>query len=151
LKAELAEICLVDVPADLQRLAVTVVDGPFFSLTPVPAHDAHALTHVRYTPHAAWREGLGPAVSGDTRFLFMRKDAERYLPAAADLRHRRSLFEIKALPLRHEVDDGRPILVTCHSRTPLCVSVLGAKIDSLFELEAVVASLTGDRPRPVGL
>jgi glycine/D-amino acid oxidase-like deaminating enzyme len=146
LKSELCEICLVGVPDVLRKLAITVVDGAFFSLTPMPARAAHALTHVRYTPHAAWTAERDAVCGGTSRFLFMRKDAERYLPAAAEVQHQGSLFEVKALPLRHEIDDGRPILVTRHCQVPLCASVLGAKIDSMFELEAVITALTGDVP-----
>lgn len=150
-EAELAEICLVEPPPELADLAVTVMDGPFFSLTPLPAERTHALTHVRYTPQARWDLASPPGrrcpyrlagtLDRRTRFPFMRRDAERFLPALAGLRHQDSRFEVKAIPRRREVDDGRPILVRRHSAEPLCVSVLGSKIDSVFELEEVVEAM----------
>jgi glycine/D-amino acid oxidase-like deaminating enzyme len=149
-KAELAEVCLVEPPPELRGLAVTVVDGPFFSLTPLPGQGAHALTHVRYTPHATWDlarpTGAPPYAPADTpppatRFPFMRKDALRYLPAAAGLRLLRSRFELKAIPSRREVDDGRPVLVRRLCDDPLCVAVLGSKFDSVFELEEAVEAM----------
>ena len=79
----------------------------------------------------------------DERFLFMQRDAQRFLPAIAGLRLKHSLFEVKAVPNRHELDDGRPIMVRRHSSDPLCVSVLGAKLDSVFELEAAILELIG--------
>ena len=89
LKAELAEICLVDVPPELRGFAFTVIDGPFFSLMPMPALGTSSLTHVRYTPQASWslpgrpppalRAGPG-RWPGRSRFLFMQRDAQRYLP-----------------------------------------------------------------------
>ena len=153
LKAELAEVCLVDPPPELARLGVTVMDGPFFSLTPMPAEGCHAFTHVRYTPQAGWNLGrvdgcpyrLAEDLAPRPRFLFMQRDAQRYLPAVAGLRHRGSLFEVKAIPNRHEIDDGRPILLRRHSADPLCVSVLGSKIDSVFELEEAVEELLDRR------
>ena len=89
IKAELAEVCLVDPPPELARMGVTVMDGPFFSLTPMPAEGAHAFTHVRYTPQAGWdlgREGTAAAcpyrfaerLAPRPRFLFMQRDAQRF-------------------------------------------------------------------------
>lgn len=152
LKAELAELCLVDPPPELAGRGITVMDGPFFSCMPMPAEGCHSFTHVRYTPHASWdlRRDLGrrpyDLLNGFTcqeRFLFMQRDAMRFMPAAAGLRPRGSLFEIKAIPNRHELDDGRPIMVRRHCERPLCASVLGAKLDSVFELEAAILKLTG--------
>jgi glycine/D-amino acid oxidase-like deaminating enzyme len=153
LKAELAEICLVDVPPELRGFAFTVIDGPFFSLMPMPALGTSSLTHVRYTPQASWSllddprppYALARSLARPSRFLFMQRDAQRFLPAAASLARRGSLFELKAIPNRHEIDDGRPILVRCHAQAPLCVSVLGSKIDSVFELEEAVGDLLDGR------
>jgi hypothetical protein len=128
------------------------MDGPFFSCMPMPAEGCHSFTHVRYTPHASWdlRRDLGrrpyavlDAYPRQGRFLFMQRDAQRYLPAMAGAWFRGSLFEIKAIPTRHELDDGRPIMVRRHSSAPLCASVLGAKLDSVFELEETILRLTG--------
>ena len=54
LKHELAEVALVEPPPELARLAVTVMDGPFFSSMPYPAEKLYSLAHVRYTPHFSW-------------------------------------------------------------------------------------------------
>jgi len=149
IKAELAEICLVEVPATLQNMAFTVMDGPFFSLMPMPATGAHSFSHVRYTPHLSW--DLGDSAScravadynaEESRFAFMKKDAARYAPMLAALKYRQSLFEIKAIPKNHELDDGRPILLHRHLMHPPCISVLGSKIDSIFELERAIAALS---------
>src|SRR5262249_34572451 len=56
LKQELTELALVEVPAELKRLAVTVMCGPFFSFMPFPARGLHTFSHVRYTPHHAWHD-----------------------------------------------------------------------------------------------
>ena len=64
LKHELTEMCLVKMPATLQRMGFTVMCGPFFSVMPFPSvlHDegfAHSLSHVRYTPHYEWQDQPG--------------------------------------------------------------------------------------------
>jgi glycine/D-amino acid oxidase-like deaminating enzyme len=155
-KAEISEVCLVDVPLELRRRAVTVMDGAFFSVMPMPAEGCHSLTHVRYTPHVSWNlaERHCPPpyevldkYAKESRFIYMQRDAQRYLPLVAGARHRRSLFEVKVVPNRHEIDDGRPVLFRCHNEDPLCISVLGSKIDSVFELERAVVEFLDSRSR----
>ncbi len=158
LKAEIAEVCLVDVPQELRQKAVTVMDGPFFSTMPMPAEGTHSLTHVRYTPHVAWdlseqdlsSTAILSAYKQESRFAYMQRDAARYLPAAAAMKYRGSLFEVKAIPIRHEIDDGRPIIVSRLHDEPTCIAVLGSKIDSGYELEgAVLSCLSGRQPAMV--
>jgi len=151
LKAELTEICLVNLPQRLRGFGVTIMDGPYFSSIPMPAERCHSLWHVRYSPHVSWNLRTHAQSSYDileryekkSRYPFMIKDAQRYMPSLADAHYLRSLYEVKALPNKHEVDDGRPILFHKHSSAPLCVSVLGSKLDSIFELEAAVEELIG--------
>jgi glycine/D-amino acid oxidase-like deaminating enzyme len=141
LKYELAELALVEPPPSLGGAAVTVMDGPFFSLMPYPAGGAFTLSHVRYTPHYAWQEGDGPEADSvlraprASRYLHMRRDAELYLPAMRDARHLDSLFEVKALMPLSENDDSRPILFHRDPMMPGFISVLGAKIDSVYDVE----------------
>ncbi|MFV2091460.1 MAG: FAD-dependent oxidoreductase [Hyphomicrobiales bacterium] len=143
LKHELAEIALITPPADLDGLAVTVMDGPFFSAMPFPAVDgAYSLTHVRYTPQASWTDApdqpsaydLAAALPQQTRWQHMAHDAARYLPCMEDARWQRSLFEVKTVLARNEGDDGRPILLHEHTRMPRLFTVLGGKIDNIYDL-----------------
>src|SRR5262249_60709325 len=55
-KHELTELALVRPPDALDGAAVTVMDGPFFSLMPYPSRGLHTLSHVRYTPHYSWHD-----------------------------------------------------------------------------------------------
>ena len=50
-------MALVEPPAELGGAAVTVMDGPFFSLMPYPSRGLFTLSHVRYTPHCSWHDG----------------------------------------------------------------------------------------------
>jgi hypothetical protein len=64
----------------------------------------------------------------------MVRDAGRYLPALLDSRHVDSLLEVKTVLVKNEGDDGRPILFEKHSALPGCISVLGGKIDNIYDV-----------------
>jgi hypothetical protein len=141
LKQEITEMALLRVPTPLEKLGVTVMDGPFFSLMPYPARDLHTLSHVRYTPHLHWpdRHGVDPyqkldTYARETRVDRMLRDTERYMPAIRDSAYVDSLFEIKTVLDKNEVDDGRPILFEQHPELPGCYSVLGGKIDNIYDV-----------------
>ena len=155
LKYELAELALVEPPPSLGGAAVTVMDGPFFSLMPHPPRGAFTLSHVRYTPHYTWQEGDGPEADSvlraprASRYLHMRRDAELYLPAMRDARYLDSLFEVKALMPLSENDDSRPILFHRDPTMPGFISVLGAKIDSVYDVEDRLGeAMDESRPLP---
>ncbi|MES2612708.1 MAG: FAD-dependent oxidoreductase [Pseudomonadota bacterium] len=140
LKHEITEMALVDPPAALKGLGVTVMDGPFFSLMPFPARGLHTLSHVRYTPHLHWSDqpGLDPhhrlaAYERASRFDRMLRDVGRYMPAMMSARHMESLFEVKTTLAKNEGDDGRPILFEKHGALPGCYSILGGKIDNIYD------------------
>lgn len=141
LRQELTEMALMDVPPALEGLGITVMDGPFFSLMPFPARGLHTLSHVRYTPHLNWVDvpGVNPYQKLDqynrsTRVDRMVRDVGRYLPAVFDARHVDSLFEVKTVLMKNEGDDGRPILFQKHGELPGCYSVLGGKIDNIYDV-----------------
>ncbi len=64
----------------------------------------------------------------------MAYDAARYMPALKDVRWERSLFDVKTVPVRNETDDGRPILFYEAPEMPGLISVLGSKIDNIYDL-----------------
>jgi glycine/D-amino acid oxidase-like deaminating enzyme len=155
LKHEIAEMALVELPSALQGLGVTVMDGPFFSIMPFPDRGLHTLSHVRYTPHFSWQEdGLRspyqvledyPRQSRADRMI---RDAARYLPAASALRVKESLFEVKTIPIYTEGNDGRPILLHRSPQHGRLFSILGGKIDNVYDvLERLDATdlLSGQR------
>lgn len=156
LKQEITEMALMQMPPALEQVGITVMDGPFFSMMPFPARDLHTLSHVRYTPHLNWEDGpdLNPYQKLDdyqreTRVERMMRDVQRYLPAIQDARHIDSLFEVKTVLVKNEGDDGRPILFEKHPELPGCFSVLGGKIDNIYDVleklgEEPFASVTED-------
>lgn len=141
LKQEITEMALMKMPLELENLGITVMDGPFFSMMPFPAFGLHSLSHVRYTPHVNWldQQGLDPyerlnnyeQVSRVDRMI---RDVSRYLPALANAKYIDSLFEVKTVLVKNESDDGRPILFEKHFNLPGMFSVLGGKIDNIYDV-----------------
>lgn len=140
LKQEITEIALMKMPSILAGLGVTVMDGPFFSAMPFPSESLHSLSHVRYTPHMHWIDepGVNPYrrlqdYSQQTRVDRMVRDAARYMPSIKDAVYERSLFEIKTVLMKNESDDGRPIMFEMHQEPKGMLSLLGGKIDNIYD------------------
>ena len=66
----------------------------------------------------------------------MVRDVSRYLPAILNAKYVDSLFEIKTVLVKSEGDDGRPILFEKHQGLPGCYSILGGKIDNIYDVLA---------------
>jgi hypothetical protein len=143
LRHELTELALVQAPAGLEAIGITIMDGPFFSLMPFPALGVHSLSHVRYTPHQAWSDDpqiayqdaeAYRAVPRASRYPHMIKDAARYVPALSDCRYLDSLWEVKTVMPRSDVDDSRPILVRRDHGLAGLTCILGAKVDNIYDV-----------------
>ncbi|MFK2904152.1 FAD-dependent oxidoreductase [Dyella ginsengisoli] len=143
LKQEITEMALMRLPGELEGLGITVMDGPFFSLMPFPARNGlHTVSHVRYTPHMHWTDerGIDPYQKlaqydqSETRVDRMLRDIGRYLPAVQRAKYVDSLFEVKTILTKNECDDGRPILFEKHDDLPGCYSILGGKIDNIYDV-----------------
>jgi glycine/D-amino acid oxidase-like deaminating enzyme len=143
LKHEITEMALVRMPDALTECAFTVMCGPFFSCMPFPARGLHTLSHVRYTPHGYWLETPGEEsptpdalfaqFSRRSRFRHMQRDAARYLPALARVEQVDSLWEVKTVLPQSEADDSRPILCRQAEGEPRLWSVMGGKIDNIYD------------------
>lgn len=140
LRKEWAELALVTPPRQLSTVSVTIMDGPYFSFMPFPALSKHTLSHVRYTPVAAWHDpgdeprlplasGIGPALNGQA----MIRDASRYIPSLRHAQLEGSIYEIKTVLIANERNDGRPILLEQASDAPCVISILGGKIDNIYD------------------
>lgn len=141
LKQEITEMALMAMPPALRDIGVTVMDGPFFSMMPFPARGLHTLSHVRYTPHMFWNDQaeIDPYARLNeyrrhTRVDRMVRDVGRYIPAVLDATHEDSLFEVKTVLVKNEGDDGRPIFFEKYLELPGCYSVLGGKIDNIYDV-----------------
>lgn len=151
LKHELTEMALVDLPAKLSGLSVTMMCGPFFSFMPFPALGLTTLSHVRYTPHAHWFENEQSGASNpyqifnlsekNSNFEMMVADASRYIPILRGCTYRDSLWTVKTLLPLSEIDGGRPILFQRDTIIPNVVHVMGGKIDNIFDVEDEVEEM----------
>lgn len=152
LKHELAELALVTPPGELNGIGVTVMDGPFFSCMPYPAEDLYSLTHVRYTPHESWTDETRTSAFSNrpsghmpqSRAAHMIRDGQRYLPSLAHARYEKSLFEVKTILVKNENDDGRPILYQQKPANSRVVSILGGKIDNIYDLFDLICSTSSE-------
>lgn len=151
LKHEMIEMCLVDVPEELKKVGLTVMCGPFFSVMPFPSKGLHSFSHVRYTPHYEWFDEKNMAYKDPHRkfdddrknsaWMYMQKDAMRYLPILSECKYESSLWEIKTLLPRSESDDSRPILFRPHHGLRGFHCIMGGKIDNVYDALDTIDSL----------
>lgn len=144
LKHELTEMAVVEVPEEIRHYGITMMCGPFFSVMPFPPLGLHTLSHVRYTPHCEWREQQGGELIDPyaffararkrTRFPHMIRDASRYLPVLAGCRYVDSIWELKTVLPKSEVDDSRPVLYRRDCGLPNLTSLMGGKIDNIYDI-----------------
>jgi len=142
LKHELVEIALIEPPAQLDGYAVTIMDGPFMSTMPYPAEALYSLTHVRYTPQMSWTDAstsrspyeILAGAAPETRYRHMILDSQRYVPCLANAAWVRSIYDVKTVLLKNEADDGRPILYQRQPRDSRVISIMGGKIDNIYDL-----------------
>lgn len=148
LKHELAELALIVPPEEMRGTGVTVMDGPFFSCMPYPSENLHSLTHVRYTPHESWVDETGrrdpygyfSTRNLETRYAHMLRDAQRYMPCLGGAQYKKSVFDVKTVLVKSEQDDGRPILYQQRPKGSRAISILGGKIDNIYDLFDLVRS-----------
>jgi hypothetical protein len=64
----------------------------------------------------------------------MIRDSGRYVPSLCKAKYVDSLFEVKTVLVKNEGDDGRPILFEKHPSLPNLFSLLGGKIDNIYDI-----------------
>ena len=156
LKHELTEMPIVEVPEEIHGKAFTMMCGPFFSLMPFPPRGLYTLSHVRYTPHAEihdvsgthWRDPrtLLRAANRRSHYPQMIRDAARYMPCLSDCKQVDSIWEVKTLLPRSEVDDSRPVLYREDCGIAGLSCVLGGKIDNVYDVLEVMTGAAAGAP-----
>ncbi|WGK69816.1 FAD-dependent oxidoreductase [Candidatus Haliotispira prima] len=142
LKHEITEMALIKLPDGFKDFAITVMDGPFFSIMPFPSRNLNTLSHVRYTPHVSWVDNEeyhnGYNILTDykkrSNFRYMINDVKRYIPMFKNIVYEDSLFEVKTVQVKNERDDGRPILFMKDYGMKNFSNILGGKIDNIYEI-----------------
>jgi len=151
LKHEVTEMALIAMPDELRNLGITVMCGPYFSFMPFPPKGLHTLSHVRYTPHHYWLDEPGKpyldaykhlaAIQQRSSYLSMLKDVQRYIPAISQARYVDSIWEIKTVLPRSELDDSRPILLKKDYGIANFTCIMGGKIDNIYDAFAELEHL----------
>jgi glycine/D-amino acid oxidase-like deaminating enzyme len=135
LKHEYIEMPVIKVPYEFSKIAVTVMDGPFFGFLPFPDLGAHTLWHVRYAIHSNW-SGLGdlPQNKIKSNYNYMIKDAQRYIPLLSESSYSHSINETKTVLIEKEENDGRPILFKKDYGITGFHVIMGGKIDNIYDI-----------------
>lgn len=160
IKYEKCEIILCTVDERLKNTGITVMDGPFFSLMPFGQTGLHSLTSVTFTPHETsydpvatfpcQQESSGLCRPGSlyncnecparpkSAWPYMSQLARKYLREEYGFAYRGSLFSMKPILKASEIDDSRPTVVRVMNTSPMLVSVLSGKINTVYDLDEVL-------------
>ena len=160
IKYEKCEIILCTVDERLKNTGITVMDGPFFSLMPFGQTGLHSLTSVTFTPHETsydpvatfpcQQESGGLCRPGSlyncnecparpkSAWPYMSQLARKYLREEYGFAYRGSLFSMKPILKASEIDDSRPTVVRVMNTSPMLVSVLSGKINTVYDLDEVL-------------
>ena len=161
IKYELCEITLCDTGEKLRETGFIIMDGPFFSIMPFGMTGIHSLTAVAFTPHATCCDALPSfpcmAKSGGTcsplrlgncnrcpakpasAWPYMANLARKYLLDEYSFTYRGSLYSMKPILMSSEIDDSRPTVIRVYSENPAFVAVLSGKINTVYDLDEVLA------------
>ncbi len=145
LQYEYTEIVELEVPEILTNYAITVIDGPFFSLMPNPSKNNHTLSHVVYTKHfESDYENLPAKINLKTplqsNYSYMLKDSIKFLPVLKESTYLNSIFEIKAKPFPINNLMIKTPLINAHELDGF-YTILGGKMDSVYELRNIFSKL----------
>ncbi len=156
MKFELTEMVLCNVPPALQNYGLTVMDGPFFSLMPFDFQGQFSLSAVRYTPHETSFSDTPDfscqkksktcstkqvqncnicPVRPESAWVHMYQLAKKYLRYDILPEYNGSIFTVKALIQASSLSDSRPVIIQQDSESPTFISVLGGKINTIYEMD----------------
>ena len=156
---EISEMAFVTSP-QLQNLGLTVMDGQYGSLMPYGKSGLLSLSSVAYTHHkvsyanqpvfdcmpgnpacssAAVSNCNACPVRPRSHERKMRRQIEQYFAPGVRLDYYQSLFTVKSKLKANHIDDGRPTEITQLSAAPPFYCLFAGKINSIYEVEKVVA------------
>lgn len=144
---EVCELVELDLESPLLNTAITIMDGPFWSLTPWPAFSSSVLTHVRLTPHARFdsarkAESYVKVAQTRCRSRDILADASRYVPLLRECSLIGSHFVVKTILKSRDKDDARPIVA--YIKNEICF-IIGGKIDNVYDSENFVMAYVEGR------
>lgn len=155
LKYELCEMIMCDVPPQLEKIGITVLDGNFFSIMPFGLQGHHSLYSVYYTIHDQCLNPLPELMCQSdhstcnqyqlnncnscfykpkTSFQEIKNLFEKYL-LYNDITYKESIFAIKVVMQNAEADDSRMIHFFINNKKPFFMSIFSGKVNSIYEIE----------------
>lgn len=114
------QMIYLESPEGSENLGFTVMDGDFFSFTPMPGMNCHGLSHV----------SLG--ISGVNNQEAIIEAASEYLPLIRECRILNTVIQCKALLKQTLQNDGRPIYIK--QTSPFTTDIVAGKIDNIYDL-----------------
>jgi len=126
----------VEIPVIYHRMfkkkAMTVIDGPFLSLTPFGSTKLHNLTSVVYSHHS----GGSNLENRDTYINFIMKQFKvMVLPAYQDFVLHGSILSKKITLLHEDHNDSRPLVIR---RNGNYTQILGTKVGNILEMSELI-------------
>ena len=155
IKYELCEIILCKASKNLEKVGLTVMDGPFFSIMPFGQTGLHSLTAVTFTPHVTSYDTVptftcqnGTECSAgqlancnecahkpQSAWPYMSHLADKYMKSEYAYTYSKSLFSMKPILKSSEIDDSRPTAIRVNAQKPTFISVLSGKINTVYDLD----------------
>jgi hypothetical protein len=114
------------------KKALTIIDGPYLSLTPFGSSKLHNLTSVIYSHHSV----SSSAKNRETYINFVLKQFEvMLLPEFQDYSYHGSLLSEKITLLFENSDDARPLVIKKYENY---TQILGTKVGNILEMDDVI-------------
>jgi hypothetical protein len=123
-KYQVAEKILIDLPAELQKISLVVIDGPFTAFDPYGSSGKSQFGSAKHTnhwtatdpsaaipqPYAPLMNALEFAPFAGTHFEAMRQDSALAVPASRDARYLGSRFTMRVVE-NNPAEDRRTVLI----------------------------------------
>lgn len=155
---ELSEIALLNIPA-LDKVGLTIMDGPYFSVMPYGLSGLHSLSSVLYTHHSvsprpdpvftcqSQTDHCLPASIGvcttcparpPSNHAKMIRQMMLYVREGIQSYYMGSMFTVKTKLQSSYIDDARPTEIGLLHTSPPFFSLFSGKINSIYEVESVL-------------
>ncbi len=159
IKYELAEVGIGNVSENLKNTAITIMDGPFFSIMPFGKTGKYSITSVCHTPHETSYRELPEFKCQEKNLKCTKQQLENcnkceYKPKSKvdsmlklykkfvkdeyEFLYKESLFAIKPILKMAENDDARPTIVIKHREKPDFISCLSGKFNTIYILDEFI-------------
>lgn len=136
-KYEACEISLFKLPENVERIGLTVMDGPFVSFMPF-TNELWSLTSVVDTPHYWSLQKIDDITSLKSKYHLMKQRLSLYVNEdfLNQMEYVRSEFVVKTIPLSAENDDNR--LIHINQLRKNFISILSGKLNAIYELDKLI-------------